>query len=253
MRHKFRKTVVVSLGGSIMYPEQIDYEFLRKFRHFIMRFAKKRRFISVAGGGRLSRLYQEAAAKITRVTDEDKDWLGIHATRSNAQLLRTIFYEIADPVVIDEHDKIRRPVYPVTIASGWRPGWSTDFIAIAIAEKLGVKEVIIAGKPSHVYPIRGREGPPHTSSLRGRQRASASNGAYDKHLDINRPYSQISWKKYRRLIPKKWSPGLHSPVDPVGAELAERRGIASLLINGNNLENFSRLLGGAAFEGTVIR
>src|SRR3989344_2772574 len=117
MRHKFGKTVVVSLGGSIMYPEHIDHEFLRKFRSFIMRFAKNRRFVIVAGGGRLSRLYQEAASKVTKVTDEDKDWLGIHATRSNGHLLRTIFREIADPVVIDGLEKIRRPGFPVTIAS----------------------------------------------------------------------------------------------------------------------------------------
>ena len=42
---------------------------------------------------------------MSRVTDEDKDWIGIHATRLNAHLLRTIFRDVADPVVIDIRGK----------------------------------------------------------------------------------------------------------------------------------------------------
>ena len=92
MRHAFSKTVIIALGGSIVFPDQIDWDFLRRFRSFVLREIKKgRRFVIVSGGGRLSRIYQEAAGKVVKVTNEDKDWLGIHATRINAHLLRTIF------------------------------------------------------------------------------------------------------------------------------------------------------------------
>ena len=85
------------------------------------------------------------------MTDEDKDWIGIHATRLNAHLLRTIFRDVADPVVIDIRGKIKKLRAPMTIASGWRPGWSTDYVAMRIAADFGVHEAVIAGKPAHVY------------------------------------------------------------------------------------------------------
>lgn len=229
MRHKFSKTIVIALGGSIMYPEAIDISFLKKFRKFILnRLQKGSRFVIVVGGGRIARIYQEAAHKVYKITDDDKDWLGIHSTRANAHLLRTIFKDVADPVIIDSHAKMKSLKYPVTIASGWRPGWSTDYISIAIAEHFKVKEAVIAGKPAHVY-----NKDPH------------------KH-DNAEAIHQLTWKEYRKLIPAKWKPGLHSPVDPVGARLAEKKGIAAVIVNGRDLKNFDKMLSGKEFKGSII-
>lgn len=222
--------VVVALGGSIMYPDQINWAYLRRFKKFIGDFVKHGQvFVIVGGGGRLARMYQGAAAKVVKLTDEDKDWLGIHATRSNAHLLRTIFREIADPVVIDERFKLKRITYPITIASGWRPGWSTDFIAVRLAADLNAKEVVIAGTPSHVF-----------------------DKDFTKYKDAV-PFTDLSWAKYRRLIPAKWKPGFHSPVDPVAARLAEQERISAAVLDGRDLKNFGRFLRGESFIGTTIR
>jgi uridylate kinase len=230
MKHKFGKTIVIALGGSIVYPETIDVPFLKKFRKFILnRLSEGSRFIIVVGGGRIARVYQEAAHKVSKIKDEDKDWLGIHSTRVNAHLMRTIFRDVADPVVIDQRHKIKKLKYPVTIASGWTPGWSTDYISIALAEDFKVPEAIIAGKPTHVY-----DKDPHKYT-----------GAKEIH--------QLTWEKYRKLIPAKWKPGLHSPVDPVGAELAQKKGIAAIIISGKDLSNFGRMLSGKEFKGSIIR
>ena len=230
MKHAFGKTVVVALGGSVVHPDAIDVPFLRHFQKFLQPFLRKgHKFVIVVGGGRLARLFQDAAHRVSRLADEDKDWLGIHSTRLNAHLLRTIFRKIADPVIVDEPDKVRPPKYSVTIASGWRPGWSTDYIAVAIAEQLAVKEVIIAGKPAYVF-----DKDPHKWS-----------GA--------KPFRELSWPDYRKLIPSEWKPGLHSPVDPVAAKLAHKREIDAVIINGRDLKNFTNLLNGKKFEGTIIR
>lgn len=228
MKHKFGKTIVIALGGSIMYPDEIHVEFLKKFKKFILKRLGGARFVIVVGGGRIARVYQEAAHKVSKISDEDKDWLGIHSTRANAHLLRTIFREVADPVVIDSRDKMKKLKYPVTIASGWRPGWSTDYIAVAVAEHFKVKEAVIAGKPAHVY-----DKDPH------------------KHGDAKEIH-RLGWKEYRKLIPSKWKPGLHSPVDPVGARLAEKKGIAAIIVNGKDLGNFGRMLDGKEFKGSII-
>ena len=92
MAIKKQETVIISLGGSIIIPDEVDVRFLRRFRELVLKHARAgKRFIIIAGGGMVCRRYQAAAAKITRLTAEDLDWLGIHATRFNAHLLRTIF------------------------------------------------------------------------------------------------------------------------------------------------------------------
>lgn len=243
MRHKFGKIIVIGLGGSIVFPGQIDWRFLQRFRSFIRSRISKKRFILVVGGGRLARVYQEAAGKVVSVTDEDRDWLGIHATRSNAHLLRTVFRDLADPIVIDSRNRIKKLRRPITVASGWFPGWSTDYIAIRLAADFGASEVIIAGKPAFVYPIRSG------GTLRA---LASSNGAGDKELNKKHPFSKLTWNEYLKLIPKKWKPGLHSPVDPVAAHLAEKEKIKAIIVNGKNLKNFGILLRGKNFKGTII-
>jgi uridylate kinase len=229
MHYKFSKTVVVALGGSIVHPDGIDIQFLKDFKKFLAPFLKCGvKFVLVIGGGKLSRNFQEAAEQVSRVTDEDKDWIGIHATRLNAHLLRTIFRGVADPVVIDVRGKIKKIRRPVTIASGWRPGWSTDYVAMRIAADFGIHEAVIAGKPAHVY-----------------------NKDNTKHADAV-PFHELTWREYRKLIPAKWKPGLHAPVDPVGATLGAREGVKAIIIDGRNMKNFAALLNGKEFKGTII-
>jgi uridylate kinase len=229
MRHKFGKTVVVALGGSIIYPDQIDTKFLKRFKKFVERFnAQGKRFVLVVGGGSICRTYQRAAAEVSPLADEDKDWLGIHVTRTNAHLVRTIFRDIAHPVVIDRRHKIKKAKAPVIVGGGWHPGWSTDYVATVLAYDFGAAEVVVAGKPDFVYdkdPYRYKNA---------------------------RPLPELSWKVYRRLIPKKWVPGFHSPVDPVAARFGDEKGVKAIVINGSDLGNFGAMLKGKEFKGTVI-
>ena len=229
MRYDFKKTIVVALGGSIVHPDDIDTEFLKKFKKFLTPFTRRGvRFVLVIGGGSLARRFQEAAHSVSKLADEDKDWIGIHATRLNAHLLRTIFRDIADPVMIDARGRIKQPKYPITIAAGWRPGWSTDYVAMQIANDFGASEAIIAGKPSHVYD------------------KDPAKFARAKKFD------ELSWPEYRKLVPGKWKPGMGAPVDPVAAALGQKEKVRAIVIDGRNLANFSALLNGKKFQGTIV-
>jgi len=229
MRYTFSKTIVIALGGSIVHPDGIDTQFLKDFKKFLVPFLRRGvKFVLVIGGGSLSRRFQEAAGTVAKVTDEDKDWIGIHATRLNAHLLRTIFRDVADPVIMDARGKMKKLRAPVTIASGWRPGWSTDYVAMRVAGDLKIREAIIAGKPAHVY-----------------------NKDHAKYPDAV-PIHELSWREYRKLIPAKWKPGLHAPVDPVGAALGAREDVKAIIVGGRDLRNFAALLNGKEFKGTII-
>jgi len=241
MHYKFSKIIVIALGGSIVYPgtdpDGIDIEFLKKFKQFLMPLLKSgMRFVLVVGGGKLCRHFQAAAYKIARVSNDDKDWIGIHATRLNGHLLRTIFRDVADPVMIDKRGRIKRPKYPVTIAAGWRPGWSTDYVAMQLAADFGASEAIIAGKPSHVF-----ESDPEKA-----RKKSARGQSAPKSFDV------LTWPAYRKLIPQAWTPGMGAPVDPIAAALGAHEGIKAIIIDGRNLANFAALLKGGEFTGTIV-
>lgn len=233
MKQRYSKTIVMALGGSVMVPDEINVEFLKRFRKFILLFLKNNtprhcRFIIVAGGGKIARDYQRAANEIIRLPSEDKDWIGIHATRINAHLLRTIFREKACPTVLDNPHKPLKTRRPIIIASGWRPGWSTDYIAMILAKRFHSSTVIIAGRPSHVY--------------------DKDNGKYKDAKKL----TDLTWKEYRKLITRRWSPGLPSPVDPIAAKEAQRAKITAVVIRGDNLQNLKNVLLNKKFEGTTI-
>ena len=230
MKYTFGKTYIIALGGSIVFPEEINVSFIKQFKKLVEGLAVEgHRFVLVVGGGRLARMYQEAARKIAKLSDNDKDWIGIHATRLNAQLLHAIFGDMVEPVVIDNRNRIRPLRKPVTIGSGWQPGWSTDFVTAAIAKDLKIGEFIIAGKPDYVY----RKDPIKYPNAK--------------------PFDELSWKEYRKLVPKKWVPGASAPVDPIAAAFAQKHGLKAIVIDGRKLSNFKRLLKGQTFVGTLIQ
>jgi len=226
------KTIIVALGGSVIIPSpgKINVRFLKKFRKLILKFVKRGcHFIIVTGGGKVCRTYQKAAAKIIKeLPEEDIDWLGIHATRINAHLLRTIFRGKAYPVVLDNPKKLIKGNWPILIAAGWRPGWSTDYISVLLAKRFKITEIIDAGNIPFVY---------NKDFLK-----------YKNAVAIKK----ISWKNYRKLVGSKWTPGLSAPIDPIAAKEAQKLKIRAIIIRGTDLKNFESLLSGKKFRGTII-
>jgi uridylate kinase len=119
--------IVLSLGGSLVAPPTgINTDFLTAFRHLILEELKVgKRFILIVGGGATARVYMHGAKEVAPLETEDMDWLGIHATRINAHLLRTIFREHAHPVVCKNPSRKMKWSKSMLIAAGWKPGWST--------------------------------------------------------------------------------------------------------------------------------
>jgi len=225
------KTILIALGGSIICPRpgKINTTFLKNFKKLILKFIRKDfRFIIVAGGGKICRLYQKAAAKIVKLPDEDVDWLGIHATRLNAHLLRTVFRELAYPVVLDEPKKPVKNNWQILVAAGWKPGWSTDYIAVLLAKRFKVKKIIDAGNIPFVY-----------------------NKDLLKYKNAC-PIKKISWQNYQKLVGPKWIPGLSAPIDPIAAKLARKLKIPALIVKGTELKNLEKVILGQKFRGTII-
>ena len=52
--------VVISLGGSLIVPDEIDLSFLEKFKRVIKKHEASYRFVIVCGGGSVARKYIRA-------------------------------------------------------------------------------------------------------------------------------------------------------------------------------------------------
>ncbi|MFM2330718.1 MAG: hypothetical protein RLZZ26_225 [Candidatus Parcubacteria bacterium] len=224
-----RERIVISVGGSLIVPDSIDTDFLARFKSLVL--GKVQRgftFSIIAGGGSIARRYQDAANVVTPLSPQDTDWIGIHATRLNAQLLRNIFVGYAHPQVIKNPTIDVDSEEPITIAAGWQPGWSTDYCAVMMAKNIGAQRLVNLSNIDYVYTADPKKNP------------SA------------KKIEKISWPEFRKIIPDHWDPGLSSPFDPVAAKEAEALGLEVAIISGTKLEEFSNYLDGKAFIGTVI-
>lgn len=222
----------MSVGGSLIVPDQIDTGFLASFKEFMKTAVAKgdRRFVIIAGGGRTARRYQEAADTVHSLNKEDLDWIGIHATRLNGHLLRTILKDIAYPVMVTNPDEILDVPKDamVIIASGYRPGASTDLRAVQIARNIGATKVINLSNIDNVYTADPKKHPEAT------------------------PIEDITWDEFRKLIPEEWDPGLSSPFDPVAAKEAEMNNLEVACISGVKFTELQKYLDNQPFIGTRI-
>ena len=222
------KWTVISLGVSLIVQGEINTDFISQFKEVIVKQINLgKRFIIVCGGGRVARDYQNAYKIIVPVADSNiLDWIGISATRLNAQLLAGVFGYLADQRIIDNPNKKIQTKKSVVFAGGWKPGWSTDYVAVLFAKNVGAQRIINLTNVDGVYDV-GEDGE-------------------KKEL-----FHRITWDDYMAIIPKKWTPGLSSPFDPIASKEAQRRGI-EVAVMGQSLRNFELCLDGESFKGTTI-
>jgi len=234
---------VISLGGSIIAPDKVDVAFLRSFRKAMLEYLEQnaeRRLILVCGGGGPAREYQGAyravlsdsggggAAEGAEAEADAQDWLGVAATRLNAELVRLLFQpHCPQPVV---HDPTAVSVFPgrVLVAGGWKPGFSTDYDAVLLAQRFLADTVVNLSNVARIYSADPKVDP------------------------AARPLDRLRWAELTALVGTTWVPGRNVPFDPVATAEAARAGLQVVVAAGRNIENLKRILAGQDFEGTLI-
>ena len=225
--------LILSVGGSLIIPNGgPDVEFLQRLRELILKaITGGRKIVIVTGGGKTARHYIDAASAVQKVSDEDLDWLGIHATRLNGHLVRTVLRDVAHPIVYKNPLAVP-PVAEwkgsVLVGAGWRPGWSTDFVACRIAQVLDAKSVINLSNIDFVYSDDPRTNPEATA------------------------LEDLRWRDYRKMVGDDWSPGLSAPFDPVAAKFCHKYGMSVAVVNGKNFVQVERAIAGEEFVGTIL-
>ena len=222
--------IIISLGGSLIAPEGgTDLAFLAKFRKLLAaRVRRGERFVLICGGGSVARQYQQAAAVLSPKSAVDLDWLGILATRLNAALVRSAFGRLAPLPVVTDPSRPSKQKVPVLVASGWKPGWSTDYCAAMLASKLGARTVINLSNITYVYSADPKKDPKA------------------------KPLRRVSWPDFRKIVGRKWRPGLNLPFDPIASTLGAKIGLTIKVVNGKSLKDVTAAISGKPFKGTII-
>jgi uridylate kinase len=224
---------VISLGGSIVAPDTADGAFLKDFTTLIEELLvrdAKRRFIIVTGGGAPARLWQKAYREVRggAATADAADWIGIAATRLNAELLRAAFDRWHPAPVITNPSAVRRPRGRIMIGAGWKPGFSSDYDAALLASRFNAPYLLNLSNIAQVYTA-------------------------DPNVDRTaRPLEQISWPDFRAIVGNEWMPGKNVPFDPVASALAEKAGLKVICAAGRDIANTRKILNGEPFFGTTI-
>jgi len=223
---------VISLGGSIVAPDGVDEKFLKDFTALIGELLtgnEKLRFILVVGGGGPARAWQKAYREISSSpVDEQADWIGVMATRLNAQLVKAVMGEWCTQEVVTDPTQVEPLMGRVLVASGWKPGFSTDYDAVLLAERFQANAVINLSNIEKVYSDDPKKNPDA------------------------RPLDAISWADFCSMVGDEWIPGKNVPFDPIASKHAAKMSLKVIFAAGRNIPNIKNILLDEPFTGTII-
>jgi uridylate kinase len=117
----------------------------------------------------------------------------------------------------------------VLVAAGWKPGFSSDYDAVILAERFQASMVINLSNIEQVYTDDPRKNPDA------------------------KPIDSISWADFRAMVGEDWVPGKNVPFDPVASRHAAKIGLKVICAAGKNLQNLELILSDKPFLGTLIQ
>lgn len=215
--------IVISLGGSVIVPKDLDMMFLRDFAKLIKKYKKKHKFSIVCGGGHTARIYTSKAKEFGLSTNDAHE-LGISATHLNAKFLA----KILDAKFSNEHPTKIGKMKGIVVSGGYKPGWTTDTDAALIAKSMKADMLINMTDVKGVY-------------------------TKDPHKFKNaKLIPKISWEEFEEMFGKKITgAGKHYVFDPLAGQICKKSKI-KVYVSGKNLKNIEKLLNRKNFTGTII-
>ncbi|MBM3247214.1 UMP kinase [Candidatus Pacearchaeota archaeon] len=224
-----KNILVLSLGGSLIIPSEINLDFLKNFRELINKNKKKYKFVIVCGGGSVSRKYIQALAKDNK-SEYLQNLIGISVTRLNARFMSYFFNKDPEKGIPQSMKDIKNLLERNDIvfcgALRYSPDQTSDATACKIAAYLHSDFVNLTNVK----------------------------GLYDKNPKEPGakfiPKATIAeFNKIVMSIPNK--PGMHAPVDHVAMKVIKTNKIKTYIL-GPDLSQFQNLLNNKDFIGTII-
>lgn len=225
------KTFVVSLGGSVIVPDKVDYDFIKRFKNLIGKLSKKNRFVIVVGGGSTARKYIRPLQK-EGVDEKICCLIGIGVTRLNARFMANFFgRKISSQSIPSSLKEVNNLLMKnnVVFAGGLRfePDNTSDGTAASVANYLKADF-------ANMTNVKGL----YTKDPR-------------KFKDA-KFVKEISFDEFYKITKKiKYEAGQHFVLDQHAAKIIREHKIKTVIV-GEDLRNFENYLKGKRFVGTVI-
>ena len=224
------KKMVISLGGSLIIPDKIDFQFLEKLKTTLRKHYKTHKFVVVCGGGSIARKYIEALEKENKPIKEVA-LAGIRATRMNAMFLMQFFGKEANSTLPKDISEIEGLLLKNNVvfcgALRYAKHETSDGTAVKIARRINAPFI-------NLTDVDG---------------LYTSNPKTNKDAKL---IKKIGWKDFEKMTLKlTYKPGQHFVLDQEASIMIHKGRIITYIV-GKNLSNLSRIIRDQPFVGTLI-
>ncbi|MDO8623419.1 MAG: UMP kinase [archaeon] len=226
-----KKVIVISLGGSLIIPDNIDVNFLNKFKQVIKKNSNNYKFVIVCGGGSIARKYIYALREIG-VNEKLQSMSGISATRMNARFMTYFFGKDAADGIPHDMKQVKGLLLRNDVifcgALRYAPKQTSDATSARLADYFKTDFINLTNVP----------------------------GLHDKnpleHKDA-KFIPEISWKDLNKMAnAKKYQPGQHFILDQTASKIIMKNKITTYIL-GKDLNQLDNLLNNKKFKGTIIK
>lgn len=226
-----KKVIVLSLGGSLIIPGEVNVKYLKEFKKVILKNTKKYKFIVVCGGGNIARKYINALREVG-MSEDFQSYAGISATRMNARFLSYFFNRDQNYGIPHKMSELKNYMKKFDVvfcgALEYKPHQTSDSTSAEIAKHF--KSDFI-----NLTDVQGL----HDKNPK-------------EHKDA-KFIPEISWKGLNDMIGKiKFKPGQHFVLDQTASKMIMKNKITTYIL-GDDMKQLDNLLNGRKFVGTRIR
>ena len=225
-----KRVRVISLGGSLIIPDDVDVKFLLNFKKIIEKNTKKYKFVVVCGGGSVARKYINALRKISK--DELlQSMSGISATRMNARFMTYFFGKDASQGIPHDMGQVKNLLLKHDIvfcgALRYEPNQTSDATSAKLANYFQTDFINLT----------------NVAGLHNKNPLEYKDAKF---------IPKISWKDFDKMVNKqKFKPGQHFILDQSASKIIMKNKITTYIL-GKNMKQLDNLLNNKQYYGTII-
>jgi uridylate kinase len=229
-----KKVIVISLGGSIIIPQDKKDTFLLKFKKTLERHYSSYRFVIVCGGGSIAREYQWVLENEHK-PQRELSRAGIRATKMNAQFVIQVFGKEANARLPNNMLQVKSELKKNNVVISGSPCGPPRYEAHETSDNTAAKLAhYLSAEFINVTNVAGL--------------FTADPRKY-KHAKLI-PYE--NWSQFEKIATKiHFHAGQHFVLDQKAAKCIHKNKIKTYII-GKDVKVLDNLLKGRKFKGTTI-
>jgi len=226
-----KKVIVVSLGGSLIIPNNVDSKFLKEFKKTILKNTRKYKFIIICGGGSIARKYIYAL-RDNKINEKLQSLAGISATRMNARFMNYFFNNEPKQGIPHSMKDVKQQIKKQDIifcgALEYKPNQTSDSTSAEIAKIFKTDFMNLT----------------NVAGLYNKNPKKFKNAKF---------IPKISWKEFDKMANKsKFQPGQHFVLDQTASKTIMKNKIPTYIL-GKSMKQLNNLLNNKKFKGTIIK